>query len=166
MKAVLAERNRDANVVATKLDGLSEMQIAHLSTLMESHRTMREILWSTHAEVHGAHEASMLQSRWDQMQKSSWFATANADLAESAQAQRTAERELTTRGLSTVGPPDMWAIYSEAKRAEGEAVRNTACIRCGGSAGRSWRSRAARSEGGRVRPGHTSTLPIACRWRW
>ena len=105
-----------------------------LKTMMATHRTVREVLWQTQAEVHGAYEADMLQERWDSMHKAPWFLRANADLTVSAQAQRTAERELVAKlGIrgkqGSAELPDMWAIYSGVKQAEVNAVHNTARIR-------------------------------------
>ena len=70
LKLKKSEAARDMAAVVTKLDGLTDKQMAKLRAAMGSYCTMREVLWATYAEGFRAFETSVLQSRWDSMHHS------------------------------------------------------------------------------------------------
>ncbi|KAL1519056.1 hypothetical protein AB1Y20_003324 [Prymnesium parvum] len=152
---VAAERFRNERAVVHSLDTLiSDQQHARMQAALETHRTVRRLLWLAQADAREGQTSSLVADDWDAMHEAEWFKRTTADLrateqvdtivecmgAVSAgpltliasgwcelQVKRTAKRNVNS--LLGFDDEDVWVIYRGVKRAQVEATRRTSRIR-------------------------------------
>lgn len=127
---------------------ISDQQHARMQAALETHRTVRRLLWLAQADAREGQTSSLVADDWDAMHESEWFKRTTADLrateqvdtivecmgAVSAgpltliasgwcelQVKRTAKRNVNS--LLGFDDEDVWVIYRGVKRAQVGAAR-------------------------------------------